>query len=463
MRSRLFVPAALGGLLFVVLISGRIAGGGRPAPREGEAVVVLSPHWEGIIKEFSWAFSRWIEETTGKKAHVEHLDVGGGTGVILRYIESEFSANPDTIGVDVIFGGGSAPHEYLAEKGWLQPVRLGRRTRAGLPEELGGVRLRDARGRWFAAALSGFGVVSNRRIIERMRLPAVNTWRDLTDPWLFGWVASGDPSSSGSVRATWELVLQAYGFEEGYSVLVRMAGNVPAFDEGGNSAPRAVALGQAAYGMCIDFYGLEQVAAYGPENVGFTLPKDFTVITPDPIAVLKGAPHRKLAVKFVEFVLSEEAQRLWYVLPGTEGGPEQFSLNRLPVRPSLYNLGLPTAITVNPFRTGRESSFDQSLARRRGRILEDLARATILDVHRGLRRAWRAIIDAGCPEGLITRFGEPPGDPPLKGEELLRLAREVWPDPALRSRLMRGWSEFARAKFAEVEREARAAPSGGGR
>ena len=422
---------------------------------EGEAVVILSPHWEGIMKEFGRGFAEWHLESYGSPAHVEPLDVGGGGSKIKKYIESRFEASPDSIGVDVLFGGGVATHARLAEMGFLVAPELPVYVKAGLERELAGLPLHDPESRWFGAAMSGFGIVRNKRIVERMSLPDVREWADLTNPRLFGWVASGDPTSSASVHMLFELVLQAYGFEKGYATVCQIAGNVAAFDEGGNSAPRAVGLGQSAYGMCIDMYGREQQSRLGEANVDFMMPESLTVISADPIAVLKGAPHPELAARFLEYVLSEPGQKLWYLRVGAEGGPKRHALNRLPVVRRVYAPGAETDVTVDPFSWRGKLDFNDGLSSRRWGVLNGLLQASVLDVHGELREAWRATVEAGEAEHpeLVAEFGRTP----VTGTEMLELAKTWTADVGLRQERMAEWSRFAREKFAAVREKALAA------
>jgi len=422
------------------------------SPGEGEAVVVLSPHWEGIMREFSRGFAEWHLETYGTPAHVEQLDVGGGGSKIKKYIESRFGDNQESIGVDVLFGGGVATHARLAEMGLLVPVDLPVYVETGLERRLAGLPLHDPERRWFGAAMSGFGIVRNRRIVERMSLPRAREWADLTNPRLFGWVASGNPTSSGSVHMLFELVLQAYGFEKGYAAICQIAGNVAAFDQGGNAAPRSVGLGQSAYGMCIDMYGREQQSRLGAENVDFTMPESLTVISADPVAVLKGAPNPQLANRFLEYVLSEPGQKLWYLRVGTEGGPRRYALNRLPVVRSVYAPGAETDVTIDPFAWRGKLSFNEKLSSARWGVLNGLLQATVIDVHGELREAWRATIDAGEAEHpeLVEKYGSSP----VTEEEMLELARTWTADVGLRQERMAEWSRFARAKFHSVRAKA---------
>ena len=447
---QILVAGAIVAFVFVFAVAGGLMS---CSLGEGEPVCVLSPHWEGIMREFSRGFAEWHLETYRTPAHVEQIDVGGGGSKIKKYMESRFKASPKTIGIDVLFGGGVATHARLAEMGLLVPPDIPVYVEAALESEIAGLPLNDPERRWFGAAMSGFGIVRNKRIVERMGLPVVREWADLTNPCLFGWVASGNPSSSGSVHMLFELVLQAYGFEKGYEFICQIAGNVAAFDEGGNAAPRAAGLGQAAYGMCIDMYGREQQSRLGEENVDFTMPESLTVISADPIAVVKGAPHPELANRFLEFVLSEPGQKLWYLKVGAPGGPKRYALNRLPVLRRLYESGAETDVTVDPFTWRGKRDFDEKLSSRRWGVLNGLLQATVLDVHGEVRSAWRATIDAGEAEHpeLVAEFGRAP----VTEKDLLELAKTWTADVGLRQDRMAEWSRFARRKFASVRASAR--------
>jgi ABC-type Fe3+ transport system substrate-binding protein len=311
-------------LLLIVLPLLILLGGGatllvwatqNEVPRE-DRLEVLSPHWEGIQYEFERAFKDYIRRTEdGREIDIVWLDVGGGTSTIRDYILTRYGkANPDMeesglqegIDVDILFGGGGRLHrdfmlhgEHLLESYEPPPEIL-----RPIPDSIGGIEIYDREGRWYGAALSTFGIIYNDRIVENLNLPVPEDWRDLGAPRAFGWVASGDPSSSGSVAMLYELILQTYGLTDGYALICRIGGNVQAFDEGGAAAPKSVAIGQAAYGMCIDFYGQAEEAWVGPENLTFTLPTGLNTVTPDPIAIMRHPGNPELARKFVDFVLS---------------------------------------------------------------------------------------------------------------------------------------------------------------
>lgn len=416
----------------------------RPS-RETAAVyelVVVSPHWEGIRYEFGRAFAeRWLKEHPDEPVKLVWRDVGG-TSQIIRYVESQFQATPEGIGVDVVFGGGTTPYEKLKDQGYLEVFTPPLHILNEIPSHLAGIPLYDPERYYFGAAISGFGIVYNKSVLDYLDLPYPETWEDLANPRYMDWVASGDPTKSGSVHMLYEIILQAYGFEKGYATICGMAGNVRAFDEGGNATPRAVGLGDAALGGAIDFYAWEQVAAHGESRIGFVMPRGLTVVNADPIAILKGAPNREVAGAFLRFVLSEEGQKLWYVKKGSPGGPQIYGLNRFPVMEKLYGMGLPTAVTGNPFDFKPGFTYNVYKGSHRWRVLNDFIRATIMDVHGPLRDAWRLAGPSG-DEDLCRDFGKPPVDE----ETLMNMASGPWNSPVTRAKYISEWTRAAEHKF----------------
>ena len=290
---------------------------------QAPGLVLISPHSDEIQNEFEAAFKRYYRGEGGREISLEWLDVGGGTSSILRYIKSEFGRRPEGIGVDVFFGGGLDPYAELAELELCSPYRLPDALLSRLPEVIGGVPLYDPDYRWYGATLSGFGIVYNRRILDEHNFPVPKTWADLGDPRFATWVGSGDPRTSGSVHMVYELILQAYGWERGWEVITTLGANVRHFGSGGAQAPRDVAVGEVAYGLSIDFYALAQVAKVGEKFIGFTMPDNLTIVNPDGLAILKGAPNIEAAQAFVRFVMSASGQKLWFLKKGTPGGPHR--------------------------------------------------------------------------------------------------------------------------------------------
>jgi ABC-type Fe3+ transport system substrate-binding protein len=448
------------GLLAVPLLLHPSRGAEQSFEGGGQKLIVLSAHWEGARHEFERGFVRWMADTFQQRVDIEWLDVGGTTDMV-KFIGSEFSSKQDGIGVDVVFGGGVEAHMHLAQKGLLQAVNLKKRVLQPIPETLFGMRIRDAQNRWFGAALSGFGIVYNRPVLKRLGLAEPRTWEDLAHPDMLTWVGSGDPRSSGSTHMVYEIILQAYGWQKGFSVLVRMGANVRAFTRSAADVPRDTALGEVACGMALDSYAWNTMQEVGGNRLGFALPPRLTVINPDSVAVLRGAPHPKLAARFVQYVLSRSGQALWMLPPSakvslnpskktkakTLYGPKRFALTRMTVRPDLYPvLEKHSPVTINPFSWKGAFHYDGPKAAKRWEVINTLLGAALIDNHHVLQRAWKALIKAGRPPDLLARLTRAP----LSETQLLELAAGWKNDPALRSRWRVRWVKRFRQRYERI-------------
>ncbi len=417
----------------------------RPAPALGAEprVRVITPHVSSITEEFGEGFARWHIQRYGEPARVEWRNVGG-TADALRFVLSEFAAKPAGIGLDCFFGGGPEPYLLLADRGLLEPYRLPDEVLAGIPQNAHGVEIYDPQFRWYGAAISSFGILQNLRVQHTVGLPLARRWEELAAPRLYGWVGVGDPRKSGTMNNMFEAFLQAYGWTGGWQRLTRIAGNAARFDLLSSTTAKDVTLGQTAYGFAIDFYGFSQIALAGRSNLTFVLPEDFSAMSADGLAILKGAPHRRTAERFLEFVLSEAGQKLWHLPRGHPEGPRRYSIERMSVRPDLYPRYRDVSnIAFSPFELRHRFQYDARLARERREVVAALAGALLVDPHAELRRAWRAIIAAGAPPELVDRLGEMP----LTETEARVLAGGPWQDAALRNRKRLEWQTWAHAKY----------------
>ena len=415
----------------------------KAASGEEDRLVILSPHWEGIRSEFGWGFKDRYRARTGRDVKVEWLDVGGGTGTILRFVKSEFSKNPAGIGVDLFFGGGIDPFVELTRLGLTYPYRLPDEQLEQIGKTIGGIPIYDPDCHWYGAALSGFGIIYNRVVLDLIGLPEPKTWEDLGDSRLLTWVGSGDPRGSGAVHMTYEIILQAYGWEKGWEIITGLGANVRNFVAGSSQTPKDVAVGEVAYGMSIDFYAWAQANEAGSDKIGYVMPEDLTVVNPDAIAILRGAPNLKVAEAFVDFVMSEEGQKLWLLRIGNPEGPKKFQLDRFSVMPNLYDKVLGnTNISVNPFRWRSSFRYDSEKGSRRWSVINDLIGVMIIDSHAQLVEAWKKVIEGGMREEAMKGISQAP----VSEEEALSLV-PGWRNPEIRNRKISAWAQFAREKY----------------
>lgn len=459
--------------LVLAMATAAVAGcSGNDGSGSQDTLVVYSPHSEAIQQEFTRAFSEYYQEKTGRAVTIKWPDAGGSSGVLKQLQDKQRQGIHD---VDVLFGGGPI-HSQLKAVGLLEPYRLGDDLLAKLPKTIAGEPLYDPDFTWYGAAISTFGLITNRKLIADRGLSEVTQWMDMARPEFVGLVGVVDAAQSGSVRKAYDIMLQAYGYAKGMRLLMLMAANAREIGASASDIPRGCAQGFVAVGPCIDFFAIRQMLSPGGENLDFLLPEGLTVINTDPVSILKGAPHLDVAREFVTFVMSRRGQRLWSLRQGTPGGPAETTLCRYAVLPEVYTDDAQYLATglKSPFDAPPNTWYQQDKEDARINILPAYLEKMMVENKRQLTEAWKAVIEAGAPEDLVARLTAPL----VSEEEMLRLAREVWADVAvtetmtseekqaveaeqdrrkrLRSDLKLQWSEGFRTRYAEVLKAAKA-------
>ena len=348
------------------------------------------------------------------------------------------------IGIDLLFGTGATEAAAQASAGRLVDAGLVRSRPELFGERVfhkrrGANVIWDNEGRWVGTCLTLFGICYNKDALARLgvkRAPA--QWSDLADPAYFG--AAGHRRSDQERR-------RGHGFRDGDSPADEPArrgarrigrrcgrGHRSARAERGVGARHAagpadrgqrsllrrvgersatldIAMGDAAAGMCIDFYGRFQseIAGGGAGRLGFVTPHGGTAVDSDPIGLFRGAPHRELAIAFIEFVLS----------------PRRTEAVELPRR----NAGRPAAVCAaapaHPARSLRARVRRPSLGSRRKSVRGGarvhlsprVDRTALAHAHlrrpgdvprrpRRARRAYRALFRAGFPPRATALFDD---------------------------------------------------------
>ena len=418
------------------------------AARAQDRLVLLSPHWEGIRYEFAEAFRALHKRETGRDVEFEWLDVGGGGSDQLRFIRSEFKTKPDGIGVDLLFGGGVDPYLTLKAEGLLESYRVPDGILREVAPQIGGLPLYDTKDfTWYAPTMAGFGIIYNKPALKRLRLPEPKTWEDLARPEFFSWVGSADPTKSGSAHMAYEIILQAYGWERGWQIITAMGANVRSFTASAGQTPRDAASGEVACGLCIDFYAWRQANESGRDMIGFVYPAGLTAINGDGVAILRGASNRGLARRFIDFLLSENGQKLFMLKRGEPDGPQRYDLGKFSVRPSLYaKVKGRSSLEVDPFEWKSDFVYDAARGAARTAVVNDLVATMIIDPKARLADAWKRAIREGKAESELPRLAAMP----VTEEDAQTLVEPGrWKDAEFRNKTLSEWSAFARAKYGD--------------
>ena len=420
----------------------------------------LGPWTEEIAKNFANQRVDWDKNAsaTAKKARKIFLESNIG------------------LDIDLMAGGGTFELSRNADRGFAVDGEVALRHpeyfgEDKLPESFGGDKIYDKKGRFYGVVISTFGISCNLdRVAELPGNPVPKAWHDLANPIFFNLICLADPSKSGSANKCYEIIIQqcmaqagnpSDGWTNGVNLLKRIFANSRLITESAGAAVRDVAIGNSAVGMAIDTYGMSEVAWQekifdNKPKVRYITPKGGTAISADPIQLLRGAPNKKVAQEFIDFLLSVEGQKLHCFRPGTPGGPVKYQLNRPPARRDIYtkeNLQYFFDKNYNPYQSGADFVYRPAWTGRYYTLLRTLLKNIIIDTAPELKLAWKAIIDAGGPEKVpqaMAKFNELP----FSYKDASFAAKQIRPypghSPQQVSAYLRNWSEQARKNYLEA-------------
>lgn len=338
-------------------------------------------------------------------------------------------------GIDVFFGGGVVEHKREADAGHTVSSGVVEShpeifCDACIPLHLSGDILWDPKGTWIGTSLSSFGIMYNTDRISDLKLGKDPTqWADLTSHKLYRQIAMVDPVQSSVVIKCLQMILQQQmkfvrsdilsktgrselndeelhevlnkGWVNGLKIIQKIMANARYFTDNSVTTVWDVCMGNCSVGIVVDFYGryqreLTRVRG-GSDRLRFILPKGGSCISPDPIAMFRGAPHKSVAQAFIEYVVSKEGQERAGFKIGTPNGPKYYALHRTPLRKDFYreeNLEYMSTPEMNPFLEEGEFPYQPKWLDPAFGAIRMLSKVLFMDPFTELSKAWKAIIDA---------------------------------------------------------------------
>lgn len=426
-----------------VAVDWRVPGG------TSEIAVMLKSDF-GAAFELYWTQKLGREWTSAVGQNFMNAKAPADDPARQAFLESDIG-----VGVDIFFGGGAYDFQMQAEAGALvaangtgtgipelkvkHPDWFGEE---GIPEMMSGEPFRDGKDRWVACCLSSFGIVYNEDVLRRLGIKkAPEQWRDLADPRYYGQLALADPGRSATVTKAFEMLIQQEmqlaidrltkdmsvprtleeiqaagvreGWTEGLRLIQKISANARYYSDSSSKIPLDVARGDAAAGMCIDYYGRtteeETRDADGKSRVRFIMPVGGSSVSVDPIGMFRGAPEPELATAFMEFVLSDAGQKIWSFRKGTPGGPVRGAIRRLAARKAFYtpeNRALMSDPDEMPYEKAKAFTYHPEWTASAFSTLRFLIRVMCVDAHAEQQAAWQRLIHTGVPAAAVTSFND---------------------------------------------------------
>jgi iron(III) transport system substrate-binding protein len=245
-----------------------------------------------VNQEESQLFADLFKQKTG----VQVSFLRASTGELVNRVIAE-KGGPKA---DILLGGPSSLHISAADAGALAAYRSP--AAAQLP-----AYAKDPAGYWtgFYVTVLGIGVNEERFKQKFGSTPLPATWDDLANPKFKGEIVLTDPAASSTAYLFVQTQLQRLGWDAGWAYLAKLAPLVGQFPSSGGAPPQLVGTGEYAIGVAY----IHALATY--REKGFPLR---TIVPPKTsgelgaVSVIAGGPDPVNARRFVDFVLSSEAQ-----------------------------------------------------------------------------------------------------------------------------------------------------------
>ncbi|MCR4425871.1 MAG: extracellular solute-binding protein [Firmicutes bacterium] len=334
-------------LAALICLSGTFTMGVAAQPKIEDELVLITPVAKFVVDAALAEFVKYAKETWG--VTLKASATNAGTPICYGKIV-EWNGRPQA---DIFWGGESVLFESLIAQGLIQKHEVPQDLISQVPQHIGTPKplpLRDAAGYWVGTALEPYGLIYHPKVLQRLGVSEIKAWDDLLNPKLKGWVAQCTPDRSSSSHASYEVILQMYGWEKGWQYIERLAANTGQFVARSRDVPSVVAKGEYGVGFAVPSYmAFEEVLNGYP--LKFVAPPN-CYVTPEPISVLAGCPHPVAAKAFIAFLLTERGQKVF------------MERGLFPITPKYRVSGAPgsTAERAVEFTGGVRSYFDQPVA-----------------------------------------------------------------------------------------------------
>lgn len=281
--------------LFLSACAGDDSGGG-----SSDSITLYSPETPDLSKELAKKY----EEMYDEKVNVDYA----GTNVLVNQMIAE-KDNPKG---DVWYGGGGIlPFESAVDKDIITQY---------IPEEAedwevteDGIKMKHEDGYYTGVEVFVLGFAYNTELVSEDEAP--ETWEDLLDPRWEGKIQFPNPAASGTSTLMVLSYMMENGEDEGWEYFQKLSDQANSIPDSGSGPTKGAAMGEAEIAIGFDFMANEHKA--NGEDIEFVVPEETPVLV-NPMTLIKDGPNPEGGKKFMDFMLTEEAQEIlasWYHIP----------------------------------------------------------------------------------------------------------------------------------------------------
>ena len=276
-----------------------------PEALAADKVGWVGPVYTELAESLTRGFKDYYKKTYNKDVDITFVNPGGWP-VCLDKVRL-WGGKPDA---DIFLGAGAPAHELAKKEGLIVPYKP--KDWDMVPAEWGGMKVKDADYYWTCFAPWIVTNLYNEKVLSKLRLPPPKTWNDLLDPIYRGNIVHTLPYASGTMHEAIEILIQGFGEKEAWKYLRLLAAQLARFSTGSTDTTQLVGRGEIPIGIA-----QPQMNAMAARKDGYPvrdLLPEKTILVPEAVALLKGAPNEATGKIFLDWLFSMEGQK--YVLEG---------------------------------------------------------------------------------------------------------------------------------------------------
>lgn len=258
-----------------------------------------------------------------EQAHPEYKVkwIRDGTTKLTARLQAELAAGGSA--PDVLLIADSVTMEALKKQHLLAPYKSPQAAKFDS-------QLYDKDGYYYGTKLITTGIAYHSKAPVKPQ-----SWQDLLKPELKNMTTLPSPLYSGAAQIHQAAIMSQPSLGWAYYEKLKDNGAMPQSGNGGVMS--AIASGNKAYGVLVDYMAIREKAKGAP--VEFVFPKEGVSVVTEPVAMMEGSHNPEGAKAFIDFVLSDKGQSLvleqGYLpadahLPVPKGFPPRSSIKLLP-------------------------------------------------------------------------------------------------------------------------------------
>ena len=271
-------------ILSLTVFAGGCGGGSSQNQSSGKKLVIYTSMKESLIGGIIEGFKK-------QNPGVEVDYQTAGAGKIMAKLEAERQSGQML--ADIIWTSEVPDFYEMKNKGMLEQYQPSNFSELLNPFD-------DYDGSFTAARLGTLGIVINTEKVPM----APKNWEELAiDPIYEGKFGIADPALSGTAFMSVALLEKQFGWE----FFERLNENGAIKSKGSGRVVDDTATGELVACLGVDYITAAKIDKGSPLQLVY--PKELLMV-PSPVAILKDGPNTEMAKKFVDYLLSQEAQQM---------------------------------------------------------------------------------------------------------------------------------------------------------